>query len=139
MLFEGSSPAVSDKSNIEFFDINSLIGRYFSVSNRILALLKANIVHEKNYSAITKLKKIMDPEGKIVEDSKTFFAVICIDKFNRRIGFLFRKVDEQVFLIGLWPKNFVDVIKNQKDFFMSFLTAITNEPDFWRIVDIVLP
>jgi len=117
----------------------------FSKTSRVLYLRQAfideiaeNIRKYEHYQAAKSVKRVIDTDDNEIDINK-IYVLLGVFKDESRIGFMFFKTEAgALVLVGVWPSEFADKMKEDIKLFEGALTSIIESPQDWIRVDFLL-
>ncbi len=136
---EGVYPGTEDDFTLTFTNIRD-IAEPLSVKRYMIQAI-ADIAQEKDhYSALPNIKEIISDQKETLPHDRASLVLATYKKRKEKIGFLLYLRDEFTYEIkGVWPAALVDKIRQNDKKIIEILTQLTDEPDLFEDVSLVLP
>lgn len=136
---EGVYPGTEDDFTLTFTNIRD-IAEPLSVKRYMIQAI-ADIAQEKDhYSALPNIKEIISDQKETLPRDRTSLVLATYKEKKEKIGFLLYLRDELTYEIkGVWPDALVDKIQQNDKKIIEILTQLTDEPDLFEDVNLVLP
>ncbi len=136
---EGVYPGTEDDFTLTFTNIRD-IAEPLSVKRYMIQAI-ADIAQEKDhYSALPNIKEIISDQKETLPRDRTSLVLATYKEKKEKIGFLLYLRDELTYEIkGVWPDALVDKIQQNDKKIIEILTQLTDEPDLFEDVSLVLP
>lgn len=120
-----------------FHDIKETLGYYIKVPLGDLSILLSHHESQENYYMHEGLKSVeWRNDEKVLQN---FFLVLCISLQRYRIAFLFENIEEETFLVAIYPEDFLSAVEHSEELLRKLLKKIIHEPWEWETVDIITP
>lgn len=137
IVFEGPTEVASDDLNLNFYDIREIFGNYVGFESSIFEELVGNFEKFEHYHAVSNIKEAKSPEQEDFSD-KPIVALLGVDQNNLKFGILLYALKPDAIILGLWPKQFFDAVRDDEKILVGTLVAFLKAPDNWRRVDLVI-
>ncbi|MFX1575744.1 MAG: hypothetical protein ACFFCF_01075 [Promethearchaeota archaeon] len=118
-----------------FVDLQKAIGQYYELQSGWIHKLQACIETEPAYSAHINLIDTIAGPGN--EKLLAPFLLLLITKTHLTVTFLGELTEnETAYIVGVWPKKFLQILKTDKDAILNLLYIITDQPQLVDNIDV---
>jgi len=97
----------------------------------------------ENYYVSTSIVNVKTPDGEDYTDRQIYVLLAKSKVQGVTIGYLLGEVDiggnEGLIILGLWPKEFINIVKNDSEAHLRALASILLSPEDWEAVDLAIP
>ncbi len=136
IIFEGPTKGVADDFTLAFSDVREIFGNYVGFQSEVYKELLSNFNKFEHYHAVGNIKKVMSPEQEDFSD-RPIVALLGIDKNELKFGILLYLGETDTIILGLWPKQFFNAVKEDENILVGTLVAFLRAPDNWKRVDLI--
>jgi hypothetical protein len=118
----------------QFYDIQQILGSYYELQTGWIQRVQALIKTRSNYNIhLNVIKAIQGPKGKTLLAP---FLLLLVTKTGLTVTFLGELTeDESACLIGVWPKNFRNVIKSDSQVLLNLFYITIEKPKLIEQID----
>ncbi len=130
--------ALDTDITLNLYDPSQFLG-HPGFTEKLMAKLENLIKTKESFHVEQILKKVKLSTGRILEGNFSFLMAKSL-KRNLDFGILFNKTQSSVYqIVGLWPRDFLEVSREDPDIFKFFLYRLINTPNFFVNVRLFLP
>lgn len=133
---EGAYPGTEDDLIINFIKLEKPI-----IVKRYIIQSICDIVPKKShYTELPNVKEVSSETNETIPRERTAVILATLKKNKEKIGILLYLANEMTYEVrGLRPDNFVKEFRQDDKKLNEFITKITNEPNLFDDVNLVLP
>lgn len=118
-----------------FVDLQKTIGQYYELQSGWIHKLQACIKTEPAYSAHINLIDTITGPG--TEKLLAPFLLLLITKTHLTVTFLGELTENETgYIVGVWPKKFLQILKTDNDAILNLLYIITDQPQLVDKIDV---
>jgi hypothetical protein len=122
-------------SEHQFVDLQQVVGQYYELQAGYIHQLQSNIRKASSYSVHTSL--IETTKGPKKNSLKAPFLLLIITKTGLTVTFLGELTEDDAgYIVGVWPENFLSILKQDNDAILKLLFIITNQPALIKKLDL---
>lgn len=96
-----------------------------------------------NYYVSTSVVEVTSPDGEDYTDKQIYVLLAKSKRHGVAIGYLFGEfeIGDKVglMILGLWPKEFSNIVKNDREAHLRALASILVGAEEWEAVDLAIP
>lgn len=102
-----------------------------------------NVQNCENYFISTAIEQVLSPEGEDMTDRQVYVLFARSKEFGVSVGYLLGELNLEegnaLMVLGLWPEEFADMVRKDKESYLRTLASIVLEPEAWEAVDLTMP
>lgn len=129
---------IIDSKAIQFIDVKAIYSSYVGFERSVFNELLENFNRFENYRTKNIINEIKSPEGENLSN-EPILMLVGLDKNDLRFGVLLYLSDEDVVILGLWPEQFFNAVKNDENVLVGALVAFIKAPGNWKVVHLGAP
>ncbi|MFX1318079.1 MAG: hypothetical protein ACFE9D_07800 [Promethearchaeota archaeon] len=126
---------LTEGSKHTFIDLQAAFGQYYEVQSGWLQKLQSRIKEQSTYSVHLNLIQLTKgPQG---ERLQAPFLLLLVTATKLTVTFLGELGgNETAYIVGVWPEQFLQVLKEDKDAIVKLLFIITEQPQLLETADL---
>ncbi len=126
---------LTEGSKRTFVDLQTAFGQYYKLQSGWVHKLQSLIKEQSAYSVhLNLIKMTKGPQG---ERLQAPFLLLLITASRLTVAFL-GELDENEtgYIVGVWPEQFLQILKEDKDAIVNLLFILTEQPQLLETVDL---
>ncbi len=136
--FMNKSAAESEVA-LTIYEATQILGKIV-LSDKFMVEIQNLIQRKQFFIEENLLKAVKLPSIKKVVDGNFLFLMAKSEKHNLNFGILFDyRQEEGFYIVGIWPHDFVEQCKKDKEIFQFLLFRLVNTPDYFANVTLYRP
>jgi hypothetical protein len=123
------------ESTHRFIDLQAASGQYYELQSGWIHKLQSCIKEQSTYSVhLNLIEMTKGPKG---EQLQAPFLLLLITTTKLTVTFLGELGENEIgYIIGVWPEQFLQILKEDEDAIVNLLFIITEQPQLMETVDL---
>jgi hypothetical protein len=126
---------LKNESKHRFIDLQHACGQYYELQSGWIHRLQSCIKEQSAYSVhVNLIEQTKGPQG---EQLQAPFLLLLITRTKLTVTFLGELAeDETGYILGVWPDQFLQILKEDKDAILNLLFIVTEQPQLVEKIDV---